>query len=212
MQSLKVPFVGNTNDDLHCQQAAYAMIRDYFKPGVYSYSWDEWSELTGYEENMGTWASSGLLWFESEGFKVLQVSLFDYVSFAKRGGDYLLEVFGEEVGSWQISHSNISKEQSLARRLVAKGLVEYREPLQDDIRSALDAGALLRCLVNSSVFAGRGGYVGHAIVVSGYDDTGFTIQDPGLPPLPNRHVVYEVFEKAWACPNKEAKELDIISK
>ncbi len=212
MKKYDVPFVSNTEDDLHCQQSAYAMIRDYFEPGRYNLTWDEWSSITGYEVDKGTWASSGLLWFGSKGYEVQHISLFDYPEFARIGADYLRKAYGDSVGDWQVAHSNLPREQALASELVDKGLVEFREPQFEDIKQAIDSGALCRCLVNSRVLAGKDGYFGHAIVISGYDEEGFIIQDPGLPPIPNRHVVYDLFEKAWAYPNIEAKELDIIKK
>jgi len=212
MIMLDVNFVPNSADDLHCQQSAYAMIRDYYEPGKYSYSWDEWAALTGYEADKGTWASTSLLWFVDRGYSVQHISLFDYSAFVKDGSKYLIETYGEDVGNWQVEHSNLPKEQKLARILLEKGIITKQEPQINDIKIALDTGALIRCLVNSCVLAYQDGYTGHAVVLTGYDGTGFIIQDPGLPPLPNRHVAYELFNSSWAYPNNQAKEMDIIKK
>jgi hypothetical protein len=204
-----VPFISNTKDDLHCMQSAYLMIVKYFKPD-FEMEWDEWSHLTGYEEGKGTWASASLLWFKSAGFDVTHMSLFDYARFAHEGERYLLDSYGEEVGAWQAKHSNLPLEQSRADLLRASGVIKLREPTQKDLKSFLDEGHLIRCLVNSAKLNNKAGYVGHAVVVSGYDDKAFIIQDPGLPALQDRYVSYEDFEKAWAAPNVQAKELDAI--
>jgi hypothetical protein len=204
-----MPFVSNTEDDLHCLQAAYLMIVKYYKSD-FVIDWDLWSQLTGYEEGKGTWASSGLLWFHDNGFSVKHISLFDYDDFSKNGAEYLLREFGEEVGEWQKKHSNIPKEIEFATALLNKGLVEKREPLLSDIIKYLNDGYLLRCMVNSMKLNGKKGYFGHAIVVSDHDSKGIIIQDPGLPPQPNRHVSFDVFEESWADPNSQAKELDVI--
>lgn len=204
-----VPFVPNSEDDLHCMQSAYLMIVRFFKPD-FSIGWNQWSDITGYEDGNATWASASLLWFKENGFNVKHVSLFDYESFAKEGGRYLMSEFGEEVGAWQVEHSNLPLEQERTNSLLLSGIIERREPTQDDIKNLLNEGYLVRCLVNSAKLNNKEGYVGHAIVVSGYGEAGFTIQDPGLPPLKNRKVAYSDFEKVWADPNKEAKELDAI--
>ena len=70
MNPSKVPFVSNTADDTHCLQSAYMSIAKYFDPN-FSIPMDEWSELTGYEEGLGTWANAGLVWFKKHGYDVL---------------------------------------------------------------------------------------------------------------------------------------------
>lgn len=204
-----VDFISNTDDDLHCTQAAYLMIVKFFQP-EFDMDWEGWSVLTGYEEGKGTWASATLLWLSDQGYSIKHISMFDYDTFAKDGGDYLIHEFGDEVGAWQVKHSNLPLEQERVKKLLTTHIIEHREPTQDNIKSYLNNGYLIRCLVNSQKLNGKSGYVGHSIVVSGYDDNGFIIQDPGLPPLRDRHVKFDDFEAAWADPNKEAKELDAI--
>lgn len=204
-----VNLIPNTPDDLHCLQSAYLMLVKFFKPD-FTIDWDKWSNITGYEAGKGTWASAGLLWMKDNGFAVKHISLFDYDEFMQHGGEYLTRSFGAEIGEWQVQHSNIPLEQARAKRLVEENIWVKKEPAKDDIKQFLDNGYLLRCMVNAQKLNGKTGYFGHAVVVSGYDEHGFIIQDPGLPPLKNRRVTYEDFEKAWADPNKEAKELDVI--
>jgi uncharacterized protein YvpB len=54
---------------------------------------------------------------------------------------------------------------------------------------------------------GKAGYSGHMIVVTGYDDDGIYIHDPGLPPMENKFVRFEEFEKAWAYPDRKARNI-----
>lgn len=49
----QVPFVSNTPDDTHCLQAAYMSIAQYFDAN-FSINMNDWSEITGYEEGLGT--------------------------------------------------------------------------------------------------------------------------------------------------------------
>jgi hypothetical protein len=205
----EVPFVANTPDDSHCLQAAYLMILKYFKPEM-EIPWPTWSRLTGYEEDKGSWASAGLIWFKAHGFRVIHITSFNYELFSSAGGQYLLTAFGQEVGEWQIANTNMPRERARANVLIRANIYKKREPTIKNMKEYLDAGYLLRCMVNARALNGMSGYVGHAVVVKGYDSEGFIIHDPGLPPKPNRKVTYETFEQAWAYPNNEAKELDAI--
>ena len=204
-----VPFVQNTKDDLHCLQATYMMIVKYYKPD-FVIDWDEWSKITGFEVGKGTWASAGVLWFNNNGFDVKHHEVFDYDEFFKTGGDYLIKKNGQDIGQWQIEHSNISLEQKRAKQMIDKGLLENREPTIKDIKTYLDGGYLLRASLNSRRLNGNEGYFGHAVTVIGYDDNSFTVHDPGSLPYPKRRILFDDFEAAWADPNKDAKELDAI--
>jgi hypothetical protein len=204
-----VPFVANTSDDLHCLQAAYMSILKYFEPEI-EMPWDEWCELTGFEKDKGTWASASLLWFKSQGFDVIHMSLFDYEDFVKNGGNYLLRLTGEEVGNWQIAHTNMPIEIERAKKLLAEGIIQKREPQIEDIKELLTDGYLVRVLVNSNKLNQKPGYFAHAVTIIGFNDNEVIFHDPGLPPIPERHLNWPDFEAAWADPNNESKELDAI--
>lgn len=206
---INVPFISNTSDDLHCLQATYMMIVKYFMPN-FDIDWQEWSIITGFEAGKGTWALSSILWLTNNNFIVKHVSLFDYETFVSKGGQYLKDEYGEEVGSWQIKHTNMPKEISLSKQLLINNLVEKREPTISEIKMLLDEGYLIHCLVNSNKLNQKQGYVGHAIVVYGHDKENLFIHDPGLPAVPSRKVNFNDFESSWASPNKQAKELTAV--
>jgi hypothetical protein len=204
-----VPFIANSEDDLHCLQAAFMMILKYFESDT-EIDWDDWSEMTGFEIGKGTYATAGVLWFLDNGFDVKEISLFDCKKFIETGGDYLIETSGKDVGEWQIVHSNIPLEQERMKKLLSSGAYDQREPTIDDIKQFLDKGYLLRVLVNSIKLNGKYGYFGHAVVVFGYENEYLLVHDPGSPPMPNRKVSFDDFEAAWADPSKDNKEMDAI--
>lgn len=209
MTNKDVPFVQNTADDLHCLPAAYMSVAKYFDAS-FDVDMDTWSEITGFEEDKGTWANAGLVWFKDHGYDVKHIALFDYDEFVKRPKEYLYKIDGEEVGQWAFDHSNIPKEIERIKKLQSYGVIERREPTIADIKQLLDEGYLLRIGLNSSKLNGREGYAGHAVVVFGYDDEHIIFHDPGIPPAPNRKATYVEFENAWADPNEFIKELDAI--
>jgi hypothetical protein len=204
-----VPFIENTGDALHCQQAAYMMILKYFKPG-FEVDWDEWSKITGFEEGKGTWATASLLWFHDQGFAVSHIELFDWSEFARTGNDYMIKKFGEEVGQWSIDHSNIPLEQARGKQFAALGIDEQHVPTIDDIKQFLTDGYLVRALINSHRLNGQDGYFGHAVVVTGFDDNNLILHNPGPPPAASQKVSFADFEAAWADTNEESKEMDAI--
>lgn len=205
----KVPFVSNTSDDLHCLPASYMSIAKYFDPD-FSITMDEWSVVTGFEKDKGTWANAGLGWFQQNGYDVKHITLFDYQAFVSHPERYLIEFNGEEVGGWMIRHTNINAEVARVKQLLASNVIEKRIPTLSDITHLLDEGYLVRAAINSSKLSGRKGYVGHAVVVIGYDDEHIFLHDPGLPAIPNRKVTVADFEAAWSDPNDEMKEMDAV--
>lgn len=202
----QVPFVANTDDDTHCLQAAYMSIAKYFDPN-FSVSMDEWAQLTGYEEGLGTWANAGLVWFAQHGYEVKHYEVFDFDAFMKSPKQYMIALHGEMAGTWGYEHTNVPAETERMQQLLSLGLVEQREPTIADITSFLDNGWLVRVVINAHRLAGEEEYVGHAITITSYSDTHVTFHDPGLPPMPNRTVPWEEFEAAWS---DQARELDAI--
>jgi hypothetical protein len=208
---LQVPFFANTNDDLHCFEAAFKMVLKHFEPEK-DYSWEELEKVTGKVDGKWTWPISAILWFVQRGYQLKDIEIFDYKKFSLKGEEYLIEFFGEEVGREQIENSNLIQERQLAGKLAEHNLVDLRLPSTDDIKGLLADEYLIVCNVNSMALNKKLGYVGHAVVVTGFDSSSLIIHDPGLPPFSDRVVSYSDFEKAWAYPTEVAKNLLAIKK
>lgn len=204
-----VPFFENTPDDTHCFQAALRMVLKYFRPEQ-DFSWEDLEGITAKKGDLWTWPTAGLMWLQDEGFKVRVVESFDYEDFIERGGSYLVETFGKDVGGAQVAHSDIEQERRLAKGLLEKVNVEKRIPELVEIESSLRDGWLVICNVNSMLLNHKSGYVGHFVVVIGYDNDSLKIHDPGLPGLEGRVVAKKLFTKAWAEPSDTAKNFVAI--
>lgn len=204
-----IPFISNTKDELHCLQATFMMILKYFSPDTVI-DWNEWSSITGFEEDKGTWPIAGLVWFKEHGYTVKHVEAFDFEQFVKRGEAYLQEKYPGEEGAYVLAHTNIKAEQQRTRQLLDKDICENRTPTLEDIKNYLDLGYLVRVHVNSRKLNGKPGYYGHAVVVFAYDKEGFTLHDPGPPAMPNRKLSFSKFKEAWADPNASAAEMSAI--
>lgn len=205
-----VPFYPNTADDTHCLQAAYRSVLKYFQPDQV-YSWDELDRATAKIEGKWTWPMAGIMWFREQGFAVKVIDPFDYAAFAKRGREYLIEQFGKEVAREQEEHSDFAQAQKEAAEFQRTVPYENRVPTRDDVQSLLSQGYLIVCTINARSLNDRPGYVGHMVVIKGFDGENLIFHDPGSPPVENRQVSFTQFEKAWADPNADAKNITAIT-
>ena len=143
-----VPFIENSDDELHCLQASYMIILKYFKP-QFTIKWGEWSKVTGFEQNKGTWPIAGLIWFKKHGFIVKHIELFDIDSFSKDGEAYMRKRYPSDLAEWGIAHTNIPAEEQRARELQQYDICENHIPNIEDIKQYIDEGYLVRVHVNS---------------------------------------------------------------
>lgn len=182
------------------------MVLGYFEPG-YVIDWETLDTVTAKAPGLWTWPMAGLLWLKKRGYDVCNIEVFDYDSFASKGKDYLAQVYGQEVAESQARHSRIEDEQDRARLFSQLIATEQRIPSYVDVKKLLDQGFLIIVNINACALEEQTGYSGHIVLITAYDAEGLVLQDPGLPPHPERRVAYTVFEKAWAYPNQSAKNL-----
>jgi len=204
-KKLKLPLIGNTLDNFHCFQAALATILAYYLPDR-SYDWKTLDRITAHSANY-TWPSAGLLYCASIGFEVLLIEDFDYGRFSLEGYSYLVEVAGKEVADDQRANSDLPQEMRYAKELNSAIRIEQRIPSSRDLRDCLESGAPVICNVNSCTLSGRKGYTGHFVVVTGVGEDGLWLHDPGLPPLEDEFVQWELFDRAWSYPDAKARNI-----
>lgn len=198
-----IPFYENY-DNNHCFQAVLRMILKYYRPDQ-NYTWAQLERITARKGDLWTWPTAGMLWLHQQGFEVHDVEAFDYAAFAAKGGDYLLELFGDEVGRAQIAHSDLPPEIDYAKQIVQAGLSRTHLPDIAELKDRLDQGYFVICNVNQRTLNHQPGYVGHFVLVTGHEGGNLIIHDPGLPPRPDWHIPSAFFEQAWAYPNADAK-------
>lgn len=201
-----VPLYSNTPDNTHCFQAALRMVLKYFQPER-EFTWEELDKISGKKKGMWTWPAAAELWIRDQGYKIIDLGIFDNEEFSKRPQAYLLEFFGEKAGREQIEHADIKKEAELAKQLYEAGIEKKEIPTLTTIRELLKKGYLIICLVNSRVLRNRKGYAGHSVVIRGINEKAIFINNPGLPAQENEKVALGKFEKAWAYPDEKDKGL-----
>lgn len=206
MADLPVPFFGNTDDDMHCFQAALRSVLAYLLPDR-MYDWKELDEITAHAPSLYTWPLAGALYCASQGLKVHWIEAFDYGRFSREGYTYLVEFYGQEVADDQRKNSDIEAEMDRARQLLDVIDVEARIPAREDLVSHIKSGQPVIANVNSMALNDRQGYFGHFVVVKGIDENNVVLHDPGLPPKPSRYVSWRQFDQAWAYPEERSRNL-----
>lgn len=182
------------------------MLTLYFFPEK-KYTMKTISRVTAKKRGLWTWPMAGLLWLHKKGLEIRVIELFDYKKFIDHKEEYLRTVFGNDVGNEQIIHSDIRQEVAFAQQLITTIRIQRKKPQIADIKALLDEGFLLICNVNSKFLHNEDGYVGHFLVIKGYDETHLFIHDPGLPPLEDQHISFRQFKKAWAYPDEKANNI-----
>jgi hypothetical protein len=199
------PFFANTAGGTRCYQAVIKSVLKYFLQD-HDFSWEELDKMSGKVPGEPTWPQQMLIELHNMDFEIFDASGFDGRAFIKRGADYLVEAFGKETAAWQVEHSDIGREQRIFQKLYDLGVqVETRIPELVELRTYLQRGYLIECLVNSRKLNEESGYVGHFVLVYDIDDKYVTFHDPGLPGRESRQAPIADFEAAWASPNEKAK-------
>jgi len=202
----EIPFYSNTPDDTHCFQAAVKMILKYFWPEE-EYSWEELDQKTAKVEGLWTWPMAGLIWLKEKGLEVIDIEAFDYPKFIKQKGQYLIDEYGQEVAQSQIENSDIEQEIAIAQRFVQTINIRKAVPELEEIKRLLEEDYVIIVNLNARTLNRKEGYAGHMVVIKGFNEQGFVMNDPGLPGQENRQVSFDRFEKAWAYPNAKAKNI-----
>lgn len=184
------------------------MILGYFEPGK-SYTTKHLEEITGMRPDKAAWEMQFSIWFINNGFEVKHFSTFDYQAFKQDGMEYIRKTYGEEVANWQIANSDIDSALKLIDEYTKKVKIVHRKPTIKDIVEQMKSGYIVRVGVNSGFLNNTGRYVGHSVVVTGYDASSIWFHDPGLPPMKNRETDHQTFQKAM---DSFGSEIDAIKK
>lgn len=201
---MNVPFYRNP-DDSHCFQASLKMTIEAFYPDKIM-SFLELDGITCKDPDLYTWPFAGMEWMLKNGFEVLIIENFDMIKFISDPTNYLIEFYGYEVGSDQISNSDISSVVKWAKKSMdfMARIKEERIPTFEDICSLLKRGYLLIVNINANVIWGNQGYCGHFIVIKDFEDDILIINDSGDFHGENQRIQRSKFEEAWYYPDSNA--------
>ena len=200
MKTYVVPFVGNDeNPSDRCVPAVIAMVLGYFMPER-KFSMKEVEQLCGYVPGKGTWKTQLLLSLSDLGFQTIWIEDFDHHEFVEDPRRYLATILDDDALKWQIENSDLDKEAARMRTYLSKDLpLEHRKGTHEDIKSFLDDEWLVMLEVNENVIAGIPGYLGHVVLVVGYDDINVTVHNPdgNNGNKPYQVISWDLLDEAW---------------
>ena len=164
----------------------------------HSISWEEVDQLSSYEANYYTWASTVIVPFSKivPGSKL--ISSMDYQAFSEQGEDYLRQSWPPEWLEDQQNHSspNFKKEQEAAKEAVRMGLIQKATCQLADLENLLKNNLLI-VLVDAGKLAGENYSSGHYVFVYNSDNKNFMLHDPGLPGYKKWKVAKDLFISAF---------------
>lgn len=168
---------------------------------------EELEKITGKATEGGAFATHYLIWMVDQGFEVKRWDTHDWKAFEREGVDYIRRVIGDGAADYVAEFADIPYEQSVVDEFLEKVRLVPQKPTVDMAEKAFRDGWLLRAAVNSRILNNREGYMGHSIVITGFDGDEVIFHDPGLPAEANRRASREVFQRAM---DSFGGELDAI--
>lgn len=205
----QVPFYANKSDDTHCWQACLKMVLKYFESQKY-YSWNKLDKISGKAPGMWTWTSKSVIWLTENKFNVQVIESFNYKRFSEIGKKYLVELHGQDIADIEERHCDLNQEMKNAKEFARKINYDKRIPEIGDIIKLLEKGYLIICCINYNVMNNKKGFIGHFVLIKGFNDNKLIIHDPGLPAIKNRLVDFDLYEKSWAYPNNQVNNIIAI--
>lgn len=195
-------FFPNDEADTHCVQACYQMVVARLTGTELTLR--EAEEQTGFADGMLTWQFAMLLSLNRvHGLYVVDHEDFEPEEFVADPIRVLRAQIGDdEAVRHQIAHTDLDAEVSRARACLENPAISFltSAPSMADLRSAVDAGAQVICLVNGAVLDGNPEYRPHSVVLRSMTDEVTVIDDPGPPARPSWEIPTALFEKAWLNP------------
>ena len=208
MQSVP-PFVQNSDDDLHCVNAVFRMVAQQFLGK--DFSWEEIDALTKAQQGKATWTFIGETAFARMGLQVKNIEPLDYEKLYTQGVAYLKETFGPEVADYYINKSNIASVLEYIPEFLKYVEHETRCASMQEICTYVKAGKLVGTEVNSSILNSEPGFDLHFVLLYDADEEHVLLHDPGLPPLKERRVSFNDFERCFNY-DGAGREIVVFSK
>lgn len=196
---IKVPFTPNRGR--RCAPACTKMILDHVLPEL-GITEQQAEAMSGFREGYSTWAAQHLLSLDDMGFKVGWIQSEDLSAFATDPSAFMMKQAGGNKAVFdKICETNdIATESERIRRYLERGLpFEQREATKEDITTLAVGGYVVRLEVNGKALADQPGDLGHAVLVSGFNDTHIRLENPDGThgAKPKQLVSWDALDEAW---------------
>jgi hypothetical protein len=192
---MRVPFVPNSSDNLHCVPAALRMVSKFYFGK--DFTWEEMDKILRVEPGKATWIFPGLTELANQGLQITNIEPIDYKRLYKEGLNSLYKMVGKETADYYIYKSNLPNIIQLIPDYLKVIRNHVRRSKVDELVDCLSDGKLIGVEVNSSILNNKDGFNLHYIILYDFDGKNIIFHDPGLPPVEGRKIFLEDFEKAF---------------
>lgn len=196
--SKTVPFVSNSSDNMHCVNAVFRMVHQYYFDQ--DLSWDELDKLTKAIPGKGTWTFVGEMEFAKKGLNVTNIEPIDYEKLHKEGIGYIKKVVGKDVADYYFRKSNLASVLEYIPEYLKYVSHETRRATAEEIIKLLQENALIGAEINSGILNNKKGLSLHFVLLYDFDGKNIILHDPGLPAIKGRKVSIKKFEKCFNFP------------
>jgi hypothetical protein len=155
----------------------------------------------------GAFATHYLIWLVDQGFEVKRWDTYDWRAFGREGLAYIRRTLGDEVADYNASIADIPAEQRVVDEFLRKVTIIPEHPTVATAEQAMSDGWLVRVTVNQRLLNGQDGFVGHSVVIIGFEGDDVIFHDPGLPARVARREPRTSFQQAM---DSYGGELDAI--
>ena len=101
----EITFYPNHEDNMHCSQAIFRSLFEYFFDK--KLSWEDIDRITKTVPGKGSWTMAAEIELAKRGVEVINIEPFDYERFYKEGITYLKNNFDENTVSYYLEQSNL---------------------------------------------------------------------------------------------------------
>jgi hypothetical protein len=185
----------NSPEGEHCVVMSLKMLLAVLMPG-HDFSLHELEQITHKSPIGGAFATHYLIWLADQGYEVKRWDTYDWRGFEKDGVEYIRRAVGEEAAEYSRKTSDIPYEQSVINEFLRKVPIIKQRATVEIAEQAFGDGWLLRAPVNSRILNRKPGYLGHSVVVIGFEGDDVIFHDPGMPPVEARRESRELFQQA----------------
>ncbi|MDF2460788.1 MAG: hypothetical protein K0S68_191 [Candidatus Saccharibacteria bacterium] len=189
-----------------CLQMCLKMMLGVLMPGR-EFTLTELERVTKKVPDGGTFATHYLIWLVDQGFEVKRWDTHDWAAFGREGIEYIRRVLGEEIAAYNAKIADVAAEQTVVPEFLRKVTIVPERPTVDTAERLLNDGWLVRIAVNQRLLNRRPGFVGHSVVLVGFEGDDVIFHDPGLPAHANRRESRAHFQQAM---ESYGSELDAI--
>jgi hypothetical protein len=179
----------------HCVQMSLKMILGVLMPGR-EFTIEELERITHKVPGAGSFATHHLIWLVEHGFDVQRWDTYDWPAFRDEGLEYIRRTLGEDAAKYAANSSDIPSEQAVIDQFLDKVPIIKRHPKIANVEKLFNEGWLVRTPINSCIINHKPGYIGHSVVITGFDADSVIFHDPDLPGTPNRRVSRELLQEA----------------